>query len=119
MDVDGLTKLGFGGIATTFGIRLVWQWLGREKQDNTLYRTEKAAHDQTKSDLAAERQLRKDVEMQLLEERQAHDKDREAWYVERDKDRVLREQLRDEIFQLRTEVKKLENTINNSGMKLA
>lgn len=118
MDVDGLVKLGGGGVLASYGFNLLWKWFTREKQDSSLYKNEVAAHEQTKRDLAAERQLRKDVEMQLLEERSAHDRDREAWYVERDKDRELREKLRDEVFQLRTEIKKLETTINNSGLKL-
>ena len=117
MDVDGLAKLGGGSIFAVYGFRLLWQWFSREKQDSSLYKNEVTAHIETRRQLDAERQLRKDVEMQLLEERTAHDKDRNAWFQERDKDRELREQLKDEIFKLRTEVKELRTTIDAHGTK--
>lgn len=118
MDVDGLTKIGGGSIFAVYGFRLLWQWFSREKQDSSLYKNEVAAHIETRKQLDAERQLRKDVEMQLLEERAAHDRDRDAWFEERDKDRELREQLKDEVFKLRTEVKALRSTMDQNGVKV-
>lgn len=117
MDVDGIYKLGGGSVFAVYGFRLLWQWFSREKQESSLYKNEVAAHIETRKQLEAERLLRKEVEMQLLEERAAHDRDREAWFDERDKDRELREQLKDEIFQLRTEVKRLKTAITANGIK--
>lgn len=117
-DVDGIVKLAGGGVVGTYGLRLLWQWLSREKQDSSLYKNEVAAHIETRKQLDAERKLRLDAEMQLRDERAAHDRDREAWFEERDKDRELREQLKDEIFQLRTEVKRLRTDLDTHGVKL-
>jgi hypothetical protein len=115
LDVDGLVKLGGGSVLGTYGLKLLWSWFSREKQDSSLYKNEVAAHELTKKELADERQLRKDAEMELRATREAHDKDRDAWFTERDKDRELREQLKDEIFNLRSEVKKLEVAMQSQG----
>jgi hypothetical protein len=117
LDVDGIAKLIGGGAVGTYGLRLIYSWFNREKQESSLYRNEVSAHDQTKKELAEERILRKAAEMELREARDAHDKDRDAWFDERDKDRELREQLKDEIFQLRTEVKQLRATMQSKGFE--
>lgn len=115
MDVDGLVKLSGGGIFGAYGLKLLWSWFSREKQDSSLYKNEVAAHTVTKKELADERILRRAVEMELREAREAHDKDRESWFEERDKDRELREQLKDEVFQLRTEIKSLKISLTSQG----
>lgn len=111
LEVDSLLKLSGTGVVGAYGIRLLWQWLSREKQDSSLYKYELSAHEQTKKELAEERKLRKDAEMELRQAREAHDNDRNTWFEERDKDRELRESLRDEIFGLRAEVKSLKRTV--------
>lgn len=116
MDVDGIGKLTGTAALGAYGVRLLWQWFSREKQESSLYKYELAAHEQTKKELAAERQLRKDAEMELRQAREAHDHDRESWFEERDKDRQLREALRDEIFNLRTEVKALTKRLGEQGI---
>ena len=117
MDVDGIAKLGGGSIFAVYGFRLLWSWFNREKQDSSLYKNEVAAHIETRKQLDAERQLRKDVEMQLIEERASHDKDRQAWFEERENDRELREQLKNEVYELRREVKALRYTMDQNGIK--
>jgi hypothetical protein len=51
--------------------------------------------------------------MQLSEARKEHDRDRNEWIAERDKDREMREQLKDEVYLLRTEVKELRYVIDH------
>lgn len=115
MDVDGLAKLGGGGVLGAYGLKLLWSWFSREKQDASLYKYEVSAHEETKKELAAERTLRKVAEMELRDAREAFDKDRDSWFDERDKDRELREQLKDEVFLLRTQVRQLEATMQSKG----
>lgn len=115
MDFDGLVKLGTGGGMGAYGIRLIYKWFTRERQENSLYKYECEAHQSTKTELSTERQLRKEVEMELRLARETHENDRESWLNERDKDRILREQLKDEVYQLRTEVRDLTHRVNQQN----
>ena len=115
MDADTITKLGGTGILGAYGIKLLWSWLKREKQESTLYQLEVQAHIKTRGELESERKLRKETEMELRAARAEHETDRETWFAERDKDRELREELKNEVFALRTEVRGLRNELANQG----
>lgn len=111
MDADNITKLGGTGVLSAIGVRFLWNWLSREKQEFSLYKTELAAHEQTKKELESERKLRKDTEMALQEFREYHDKQQEEWDRQRDEDRKSREELKDQVFALKTEVKTLSGRV--------
>lgn len=114
--MDGLFKLGGTGVVGGYAVRLIWNWLGREHQEQSLYAFEFKAHEATKKELSTERQLRKDAEMELRRTREAHDHDRETWFEERDKDRQARDILKDEVYTLRGEVKMLRRTMAEKGL---
>lgn len=116
MDVDSLTKLGGGGILGGFGVRLLWKWIAKERQEFSLYKTEVAAHAHTKQELDSERKLRKAIEMELHETRKTHEEDRKAWLAERDADRVEREDLKNRVFDLGTEVRQLRVALQERGL---
>lgn len=114
MDADSITKLGGSGALAVYGLKLVWSWLNREKQESTLYKIEVAAHIKTREELETERKLRKDTEMELRAAREEHESDRRSWLEERDRDRELREELKNEVFELRTEVRGLRDELANA-----
>lgn len=111
MDADSITKLGGSGALAVYGLKLIWSWLKREKQESTLYQLEVQAHIKTRGELESERKLRKDIEMELRAAREEHEVDRRSWLEERDRDRELREQLKNEVFELRTEVRNLRTEL--------
>lgn len=118
MDTDSWVKLGGTGVLGTYGIKVLVNWLSRERQEYSLYQTELKAHEQTKGELEHERKLRKDAEMELQEVRRFHDEQRDEWDRQRDEDRALREALKDQVFNLRTDVNRLSDTLKANGIKL-
>ena len=118
MDADSLTKLGGAGVLGGYGLKLLWNWLSRERQEYSLYKTELAAHEQTKKELDDERKLRKETEMELHEVRSFHDTQREEWDRQRDEDRKLRNELKDQVYGLRDEVNKLTATLKANGFSV-
>jgi hypothetical protein len=116
VDADSWKTLGGGGVIGALAVKLLWNWLSRERQEYSLYKNELAAHEQTKKELAAERLLRKDAEMSLDELRGHYDQQRVDFYRRMDEDRSSRESLKDEVFKLKTEVNRLTATLKANGI---
>lgn len=116
MDADSWKTLGGGSVIGVFGLKLLWNWLSRERQEFSLYKNELAAHEQTKKELIAERSLRKETEMALDELRGHYDRQRADFYKRMDEDRLIREELKNEVFDLKTQVKKLNDTLKANGI---
>lgn len=111
-----------GGIAVTALValtavaRVLYVWVRRERKEDSLYKIELDAHAQTRVELADERKLRRETEIELERLREEHSSDREDWYRMRGEDRKVMESLKDEVFTLRQEVKRLDRTLTNNGI---
>lgn len=116
MDADTVTKIGGTGVIGSIALKLLWNWLSRERQDFSLYKNELAAHEQTKKELELERKLRKEAEMELHEVRKMHGAQQVEWDRQRDEDRALREDLKNKVFDLTNEVKKLQVVLKSNGI---